>query len=139
MHYPRISIALVAAVLALPGCAVNPVTGKTELSLVSTAQEIEIGNENYPYMQQSGGGEYDVDAELTTYVQGIGNRLAAISSRSIAGASRWAAIAARDSRTIFVGTRAGWPLRMRSWLSESPRFAPIMGAASLRRPKRGVS
>ena len=83
MHYPRISIALVAAVLALPGCAVNPVTGKTELSLVSTAQEIEIGNENYPYMQQSGGGEYDVDAELTTYVQGIGNRLAAVSDRPL--------------------------------------------------------
>ena len=75
---------LVLTLLAgLSACAVNPVTGKSEFSIVSEAQEIQIGEENYAYMQQSGGGEYDVDPELTAYVQGIGNKLAAVSDRPL--------------------------------------------------------
>ena len=74
---------LIAALAALSACAVNPVTGKSELSLVSEAQEIRIGEENYAYMQQSGGGEFDVDPELTAYVQGVGNKLAVVSDRPL--------------------------------------------------------
>ena len=74
---------LALAIVGIAGCAVNPVTGKPELSLVSEAQEIQIGEQNYPYMQQSGGGQYDVDPELTAYVQGIGNRLAEVSDRPL--------------------------------------------------------
>ena len=59
------------------GCSVNPVTGKSELVLMSTAQEIEMGRQNYVPMQQSQGGEYDVDPALTTYVQRVGNKVAA--------------------------------------------------------------
>lgn len=69
--------------LALSGCSVNPVTGEREFSLVSAEQEIEIGKENYPYMQQSGGGEYDIDPELTRYVQSVGDKLAAVSDRPL--------------------------------------------------------
>ena len=54
---------LALAIVGIAGCAVNPVTGKPELSLVSEAQEIQIGEQNYPYMQQSGGGQYDVDPD----------------------------------------------------------------------------
>jgi len=78
----RLSIFTVLAVFAT-ACAVNPVTGRREFSLVSEAQEIQIGEENYAYMQQSGGGLYDVDLELTAYVQGIGNRLAEVSDRPL--------------------------------------------------------
>jgi predicted Zn-dependent protease len=80
--FPTFTIVL-GALLLLGGCAVNPVTGKPELSLVSEAQEVQLGTENYPYMQQSGGGEYDVDPELTTYIQGVGNKLAAVSDRPL--------------------------------------------------------
>ena len=73
----------IAALTCLSACAVNPVTGKSEFSIVSEAQEIQIGEENYAYMQQSGGGEYDVDAELTAYVQGVGNKLVAVSDRPL--------------------------------------------------------
>jgi len=83
MKRTHTSLALIAAGIAMSGCAVNPVTGKTELSLVSTAQEIQIGKENYAFMQQSGGGQYDVDPDLTAYVQGVGNRLAAVSDRPL--------------------------------------------------------
>jgi len=76
---------LLALVLVgfLAGCAVNPVTGKRELAFVSEAQEIQLGTENYAFMQQSGGGEYDVDPQLTAYVRGIGNQLAAHSDRAL--------------------------------------------------------
>jgi predicted Zn-dependent protease len=40
-----------------------------------------IFDENYGYMQQAGGGEYDVDPQLTEYVQGVGGRLVAASHR----------------------------------------------------------
>ena len=59
------------------GCSVNPVTGKSELVLMSTADEIELGRQNYVPMQQSQGGQYDVDPELTAYVQRVGMAVAA--------------------------------------------------------------
>lgn len=69
--------------LSLGACAVNPVTGKTELMMVSTAQEIEMGKQNYLPMQQSQGGAYDVDPELSRYVQSVGSRVAAQSGVSL--------------------------------------------------------
>jgi len=62
------------------GCSVNPVTGKRELMMVSTDQQIEMGRANYVPMQQSQGGPYDVDPELVSYVQGVGARVAQQSS-----------------------------------------------------------
>ncbi len=72
-------ILLIFAVLAafLTGCSVNPVTGKREVVLMSTAQEIELGKQNYVPMQQSQGGEFDVDPALTAYVQRVGRNVAA--------------------------------------------------------------
>ena len=68
----------VAMLIALAACAVNPVTGKREISLISESSEIEMGTQNYAPMQQSEGGEYDVDPALTEYVQRVGNKLAAV-------------------------------------------------------------
>jgi predicted Zn-dependent protease len=67
---------LLLALVALAGCSVNPVTGQRELILISTAQEIEMGRQNYVPMQQSQGGEYDVDPELSAYVRNVGIKVA---------------------------------------------------------------
>jgi len=64
------------SLLFLAGCSVNPVTGKSELMMVSSAQEIEMGKQSYVPMQQSQGGPYDVDPELLNYVQDVGSRVA---------------------------------------------------------------
>jgi len=64
-------------------CTVNPVTGKSDFMVVSEAQELEIGAQNYAPMQQSQGGAYDVDPELMAYVQQVGNKLAAVSDRPL--------------------------------------------------------
>ncbi len=80
--FRAVLVALIVAFTA-SGCAVNPVTGKRELTMVSESQEIQIGTENYAFMQQAGGGDYDVDPVLTEYVQGVGKRLAAVSDRPL--------------------------------------------------------
>jgi predicted Zn-dependent protease len=67
----------------LAACAVNPVTGKREITFVSESEEIKLGTENYAFMQQAGGGEYDIDPLLTEYVDGVGNRLADVSDRPL--------------------------------------------------------
>jgi len=82
MRKITISWILVAGFIA--GCSVNPVTGEREFLLVSGGQELQMGEQNYLPMQQSQGGEYDVDPALTQYVQDIGNRLAAVSDRPLA-------------------------------------------------------
>ena len=69
--------------LLLYGCAVNPVTGKNELALISQSQEIEIGRENYSPSIQMQGGNYTVNRELTSYVSEIGMKLTAVSDRKL--------------------------------------------------------
>jgi predicted Zn-dependent protease len=70
-----------ALIAGLAACVVNPVTGEREFAMVSESQEIQLGEENYAYMQQAGGGEFDVDPELTQYVRGVGEKLVAASHR----------------------------------------------------------
>ncbi|MCH9695463.1 MAG: M48 family metalloprotease [Gammaproteobacteria bacterium] len=74
---------LIILLLFLTACSVNPVTGKRELVMVSSAQEISMGKQNYAPMQQSQGGKYDVDPQLTSYVQRVGNEVAAQSGVSL--------------------------------------------------------
>ncbi|MDA8978789.1 M48 family metalloprotease, partial [bacterium] len=69
------------AVLFAAGCAVNPVTGEKELSLISERQEISLGENNYGPSRQSQGGDYYLDSELQAYITSVGRRLAAQSDR----------------------------------------------------------
>ena len=75
------SLALILLNLSLGACAVNPVTGQSELSLLSRQDEIAIGNEQYGPSQQSQGGLYKVDPELSVYVNQVGQRLATVARR----------------------------------------------------------
>ena len=75
-------LALAALILGgVPACAVNPVTGQREFTMVSESQEIKLGTDNYGFMQQAGGGEYDVDPDLSEYVRGVGGRLVTASQK----------------------------------------------------------
>jgi len=64
---------------ALAGCATNPATGQKEISLVSEAQEIEIGNQVAASTRASIG--LYPDNELQRYVNTVGQRLAATTER----------------------------------------------------------
>ncbi len=76
---------LFAALLAflVGGCTINPVTGDRELSLISAADELAIGSAQYAPSRQMQGGDYVLDANLTAYVRGVGQRLAAVSDRDL--------------------------------------------------------
>ena len=68
-----------AVTLAPTGCARNPVTGKSELSLVSESQEIEMGKQAEQDVAQSIG--YYDDAAVQQYVSQIGMKIAKASER----------------------------------------------------------
>ena len=74
---------LAMALVATAGCATNPVTGKKDLMLVGEDTELSMGQQQYAPMRQSEGGDYELDPELTPYVQRVGNRLAAVSDRKL--------------------------------------------------------
>jgi predicted Zn-dependent protease len=78
-------LVLVAAGLStlLSACGVNPVTKKKEIQFVSEAQEVQIGEKNYSPTRQGEGGDLEVLPELTAYVSGIGQKLAAVSDRKL--------------------------------------------------------
>lgn len=73
--------ALVLALLLATGCAVNPVTGERQLSLISESEERQLGQEHYIPTQQMQGGQFYLDPELTRYVNDVGQKLAAVSDR----------------------------------------------------------
>jgi predicted Zn-dependent protease len=84
MRKQQLIVLSAAGVIALAGgCVINPVTGDRELALVSADQEIAIGEQQYEPSQQMQGGEYALDPELTAYVAGVGQKLAAVSDRDL--------------------------------------------------------
>jgi predicted Zn-dependent protease len=68
-----------AVSLLLGACATNPATGEREFSLMSEAQEIQLGKENDAQVRQQMG--LYSDPELQRYVERIGMRLAKASER----------------------------------------------------------
>jgi predicted Zn-dependent protease len=71
--------ALAAAVAVAAGCARNPVTGKRQLSLVSTKQEIEMGKQAAEEVAQQM--PRYADPKVQAYVDAIGKRMATKSER----------------------------------------------------------
>ena len=75
-----IKIALLLVIMPLLfSCAINPVTGKTELMLLSEEGEISMGQETDPQIVAMYGvyNDWDLDA----YVENLGDRMARISHR----------------------------------------------------------
>ncbi len=79
-HFSKMRI-LYFIFLLFCGCSHNPVTGKSELALVTESQEIAAGEEYYSYMQQAEGGLYLADPLVEKYVQKVGFKLAEVSDR----------------------------------------------------------
>jgi len=69
----KIFILLLIVLTSLTSCAVNPVTGKKELNLISESQEIALGQQTDVEIRQ----QYGVyaDPEVNAYVQGVGQSL----------------------------------------------------------------
>jgi len=61
------------ALLCAAACAINPVTGKRELSLISEQQEVELGKQTDVEIGQDYG--YYADPNLTRYVAAVGTEM----------------------------------------------------------------
>jgi predicted Zn-dependent protease len=79
MRLLRPGLPFVLSATLLGSCATNPVTGERELSLMSEAQEIQLGQEMDVQVRREVG-LYD-DPDLQRYVQEVGLRLARTSER----------------------------------------------------------
>lgn len=77
------TLSIIAYALLLTGCGTNPVTHKREFQFISESQEVDMGQKNYAPARQQQGGDYVIDAELTAYVQSVGNKLAGVSDRQL--------------------------------------------------------
>lgn len=76
-HSPRRLLLLVLSLLI--GCATNPATGERQLILISEEQEIQMGLQQDEALVEAGA---VLDApELTGYIDGIGQRMAAVTER----------------------------------------------------------
>ena len=77
------AVLFLVVLLFSTGCAVNPVTGKSQLMLVSEDQEVNMGKEFYPsalWGDMGGGGEYR-DDRLRSYLKDIIVRIHSVSHR----------------------------------------------------------
>ena len=70
---------LAAMGIAAAACAVNPVTGKKQLSLMSEEDEIAIGSKSDPQIVAEFG-LYD-DPKVAAYVDRVGQKMAGLSHR----------------------------------------------------------
>ena len=75
----RVASLSLALALAIAACAINPVSGRPEFTLVSEAKERELGEAESKNVAAEMG-LYE-DAALTDYVRAVGERLAAVSPR----------------------------------------------------------
>ena len=79
LAHPRSLLLGTGLAIGLFSCARNPVTGKSELSLVSEAQEIQMGQQAAQDVARSIG--LYKDSKVQSYVANLGKRMAAQSER----------------------------------------------------------
>ncbi|MEL6446314.1 MAG: M48 family metalloprotease [Pseudomonadota bacterium] len=79
----RTGLSIAAAALALTGCVTNPVTGRSELTIISAQQEVAMGANAYAPMQQSQGGQFRLDPAVGEYVARVGQKMADVSDRDL--------------------------------------------------------
>ena len=66
--------AVLAAAISMTGCQTNTATGRSQLNMLSTGEEISIGNQTAPQYVEQFGGEVD-DPVIREYVADLGSRL----------------------------------------------------------------
>ncbi len=79
LNIPVVVLSVCASILFVISCAVNPVTGKKQIMLMSEAQEIQLGKSYDPQVMATFG-EY-ADANLQNFVQTKGAEIGKISHR----------------------------------------------------------
>jgi predicted Zn-dependent protease len=64
-----------------PGCATNPVTGQSEMMLLSEAEELDLGKQTFSQLAWQQGGPLRIDPATQSYLDGIVRELHRVSHR----------------------------------------------------------
>jgi predicted Zn-dependent protease len=76
-----LTVALGAIASGCSSTATSPATGRTFSTPISTQEEAQMGREEHPKILEEFGGTYKEKPELNTYVQSVGQFIAATSER----------------------------------------------------------
>ena len=79
-HIRALAVVAITAFLSVGGCATNPVTGKSQLVLISEQEEVATGNQYYPVTTQLSEGETP-HRDIQSLVKRVGLSMARISER----------------------------------------------------------
>jgi predicted Zn-dependent protease len=71
-----------AALGGLAGCATNPVTGQSELMLMSEEDELQLGKQAFTELAWQQGGPLRIDSQTQAYLTGIVAKIHQVSHRS---------------------------------------------------------
>lgn len=71
-----------AALGGLAGCATNPVTGQSELMLLSEEEELQLGKQAFGELAWQQGGPLRIDSPTQAYLSGVVAKLHQVSHRS---------------------------------------------------------
>ena len=69
---------LLSVLLLLSGCATNPITGESELMLIPSSQEKQLGDEYAPVIEKELGGKID-NEQIQNYIADVGAKIASVS------------------------------------------------------------
>lgn len=75
-----LQLGALSATSLLLGCAVNPVTGKSQFMLVSEGEEIDLDRRNFPHQFSSDYGQVQ-DPALVEYIASVGRSIASTTHR----------------------------------------------------------
>jgi predicted Zn-dependent protease len=78
MRIRLLLILLLSAFLFLTGCATNPITGKSELMLISPDKEVQLGLEYSPVVERELGGKMN-NPQIQSYIARIGAKIVSVS------------------------------------------------------------
>jgi predicted Zn-dependent protease len=79
-HTKALAAVAITSFLAVEGCSTNPVTGKSQLVLISEQEEVATGNQYYPITTQLSEGEVP-HRDIQSLVKRVGMSMARISER----------------------------------------------------------
>ena len=76
----KLLVSLILTGIFAAGCALNPVTGRRELMLLSESQDLELGKKYAPEVEKELGGRLN-NQTIQNYINSVGQKVARISHR----------------------------------------------------------
>ncbi|HPS54688.1 MAG TPA: M48 family metallopeptidase [Sedimentisphaerales bacterium] len=108
------------------GCDVNPISGESRMNFISPEEEVEIGSKYAPEIEKEMGGRIN-DPQLQSYIDSVGQRIAAVSHKPNIKFSFAAVVDEQTNAFALPGGYVFITKGMLSKLSTEAQLAGILG------------